>query len=97
MPQLSLNGPLPADARLARVCQRTFTRLFRTQSGVSFGQWRQQVCLLAANKRLSMGQPVTVVAVNLGYASASAFAAAFRRVLGETPGQYMEANSCWMG
>lgn len=115
-PQLSLNAPLPADPRLARVCRRlfaapsitvdldavaaeagmsrrTFTRLFRTQSGVSFGEWRQQVCLLAAIERLSLGKPVTQVALDLGYASPSAFAAAFRRALGETPSQYMEARS----
>jgi AraC-like DNA-binding protein len=120
MPQLSLNAPLPADPRLARVCRRifvepsiaidldtvaaeagmsrrTFTRLFRAQFGVSFAEWRQQVCLLAAIKRLSLGQPVTVVALDLGYASPSAFAAAFRRVLGETPSQYVEVNSRWMG
>ncbi|MQQ99702.1 helix-turn-helix domain-containing protein [Glaciimonas sp. GS1] len=114
MPQLSLNAPLPADPRLARVCRhifvapsitisldivaaeagmsrRTFTRLFRAQSGVSFGEWRQQVCQLAAIERLSLGQPVTRVALDLGYASPSAFAAAFRRVLGATPSQYLDS------
>lgn len=115
MPELSLNAPLPADPRLARVCRRlfaepsiavevdeaaaeagmsrrTFTRLFRTQSGVGFGEWRRQVCLLAAIERLSLGQPVTRVALDLGYASPSACTAAFRRVLGETPSQYVEAT-----
>lgn len=113
MPPLSLNAPLPADERLARVCQRlfdapsmsaglelvaaeagmsrrTFTRLFRTQTGISFGEWRQQVCLMAAVKRLSLGQPVTRIALDLGYASPSAFSTAFRRVLGKTPSQYVE-------
>lgn len=116
MPQLSLNAPLPADARLARVCRRifdsplitigldaaaaeagmsrrTFTRMFRAQAGVSFGEWRQQVCLIAAIKRLSLGQPVTRIALDLGYASPSAFATAFRRVLGKTPSQYIETPS----
>lgn len=116
MPQLSLNAPLPADPRLARICRRifaaplititldavaaeagmsrrTFTRLFRAQSGVSFREWRQQVCLLAAIERLSQGQPVTRVALDLGYASPSAFAAAFRRVLGDSPSQYVETDS----
>ena len=69
--------------------RRTFTRLFRTQTGASFAAWRQQVCLLAAIERLSMGQPVTRVALDLGYASPSAFAAAFRQVLGTAPSQYM--------
>ena len=72
--------------------RRTFTRLFRVQTGVSFAEWRQQVCLLAAIERLSRGQPVTRVALDLGYASPSAFSSAFRRVLGETPTQYLEAR-----
>jgi len=113
MQPLSLNAPLPADARLACVCQRlfdsplittdldavaaearmsrrTFTRLFRAQTGISFGEWRQQVCLMAAIRRLSLGQSVTRIALDLGYASPSAFATAFRRVLGQTPSQYVE-------
>lgn len=73
----------------AGMSRRTFTRLFREQTGVSFGEWRQQVCLLAAIERLSCGQSVTQVALDLGYSSSSAFAAAFRRVLGEAPSQYI--------
>ncbi|CAM4446073.1 AraC family transcriptional regulator [Stenotrophomonas lactitubi] len=114
MPVLSLHAPLPADARLARVCRalfdtpslaarlddvaadagmsrRTFTRLFRADTGVGFAEWRQQVCLLAAIERLGQGQAVTRVALDLGYASPSAFSAAFRRVLGCSPSRYVEA------
>ncbi|MCA8240334.1 AraC family transcriptional regulator [Burkholderia sp. AU32262] len=113
MPRLSLHAPLPADARLAKVCRhlfaapsiaadldrvaadagvsrRTFTRQFRAQTGVSFAAWRQQVCMLAAISRLTDGQPVTRVALDLGYASASAFTSAFRRILGDTPSRYLE-------
>ncbi|MEN4957260.1 helix-turn-helix domain-containing protein [Stenotrophomonas indicatrix] len=53
--------------------------------------WRQQVCLLAAIERLGQGQAVTRVALDLGYASPSAFSAAFRRVLGCSPSRYAEA------
>lgn len=89
----SITIDLDCVAAEAGMSRRTFTRLFRIQSGVSFGEWRQQVCLLAAIERLSLGQPVTLVALDLGYASPSAFAATFRRVLGETPSQYVDANS----
>ncbi|WP_448123383.1 AraC family transcriptional regulator [Stenotrophomonas riyadhensis] len=113
MPMLSLHAPLPADARLARVCRalfdapslaigldgvaadagmsrRTFTRTFRADTGVSFAEWRQQVCLLAAIERLGQGQAVTRVALDLGYASPSAFSAAFQRELGCSPSRYSE-------
>ncbi|WP_447921711.1 AraC family transcriptional regulator [Achromobacter aegrifaciens] len=77
---------MAADTGMSR---RSFTRLFRAQTGISFGQWRQQVCLLAAIERLSRGQPVTRVALDLGYESSSAFVAAFRRVLGATPSRFV--------
>ncbi|WP_296663429.1 helix-turn-helix domain-containing protein [Paraburkholderia sp.] len=83
---------LDAMATEVGMSRRTFTRLFRHQTGVSFAEWRQQVCLLAAIERLSEGQPVTRIALDLGYASPSAFSSAFRRVLGETPSQYLEAR-----
>ena len=62
---------MAADAGMSR---RTFTRLFRAQTGASFAAWRQQVCLQAAIARLTQGQSVTRVALDLGYASPSAFA-----------------------
>ena len=81
-------GDLDAVAAQAGISRRTFTRLFRAQTGLGFAQWRQQARLLAAVARLADGQPVTRVALDLGYASPSAFTAAFRRVLGEVPSAY---------
>lgn len=80
---------MAADVGMSR---RTFTRLFRAQTGVSFAEWRQQVCLLAAIERLSRGQAVTRIALDLGYTSPSAFSSAFRRVLGEAPSRYLESR-----
>lgn len=88
----SITFELDAAAFDAGMSRRTFTRLFQAQCGLSFGTWRRQVCLLTAIERLSAGHPVTQVALDLGYASPSAFAAAFRHVLGETPSQYVQAN-----
>ena len=45
---------MAADAGMSR---RTFTRLFRAQTGASFAAWRQQVCLQAAIARLTQGNP----------------------------------------
>jgi AraC-like DNA-binding protein len=67
---------------------RTVARLFRQDMGTSFTSWRQQARLAEALTRLAMGMPVAVVAGDLGYASPSAFAAMFRRVLGTPPQRY---------
>ena len=85
----SLDSSLDAMAAQAGMSRRTFTRQFRAQTGLAFAQWRQQACLLAAITRLAEGQAVTRVALDLGYASPSAFTAAFRRVLGQAPSDYL--------
>ena len=58
---------------------------------MSFGAWRQQACLLAALPRLTAGQPVTQVALDLGYDSPSAFSTMFKKQFGQAPSQFFEA------
>ncbi len=66
---------------------RTLERLFRKQTGISFGAWRRQVRLLAALDHLATGTPITSVALDLGYQSSSAFTAMFKRTLGRLPSE----------
>ena len=75
-------------ARSVGASKRTLERLFRHETGMSFGAWRQQLRLLQALPLLAAGEPVTSVALSVGYESTSAFIARFRQVLGTTPGQY---------
>lgn len=72
---------------------RTLARLFVRDTGMTFGNWRQQLRLVSAVERLGAGYPVTQVAYDLGYRSPSAFVAMFRRVLGKPPGQYIRQAS----
>ncbi len=67
---------------------RTLTRLFRSETGMNFRQWRQQVRILEALRRLGSEEPVTSVALDMGYDSPSAFINMFKKALGKTPGQY---------
>jgi len=67
---------------------RTLARQFHRETGMSFGQWRQQARLVEALGHLANGVPVARVADRLGYRSASAFAAMFRRTLGVEPRRY---------
>jgi AraC-like DNA-binding protein len=68
--------------------RRAFTRLFRRETRMSFAQWRRQVCLLVALPRLSGGESVTRIALDLGYDSPAAFATMFKRLLGIPPSRY---------
>ena len=82
---------LAAWARIGGASTRTLARLFRRETGLGFAQWRQQARLLRALERLAAGEPVTTVAIDLGYDSPSAFIAMFRARLGATPGRYFAA------
>lgn len=73
--------------------RRAFTRTFRRQTGVSLSLWRQQACLLSALPRLANGEPVTSVALDLGYDSAAAFTTMFKRMLGAPPRQYFSGTA----
>ncbi|MFZ5556100.1 MAG: AraC family transcriptional regulator [Pseudomonadota bacterium] len=82
--------PLERWAARAGASSRTLARLFLRQTGMRFTLWRQQARLLAALQRLAAGESVTTVALNLGYASPSAFTAMFRRALGTAPRDYFK-------
>lgn len=75
--------------------RRTFTRLFRRETGVTFMTWRQQACLVMALPRLAGGETVTSVAMDFGYDNPAAFAAMFQRALGSAPRAYFRADREW--
>jgi len=74
-------------ARVAGASSRTLARLFRSETGVSFRQWRQQVRLTEALSALSTGASLAQAAQLAGYTTQPAFGVAFRAVFGMTPGQ----------
>ena len=68
---------------LVGVSRRTMTRLFRSQTGVSFGDWRRRLRLLSAAARVSGGEALPKVAASLGYRNAAAFRTMARRHFGD--------------
>jgi len=68
--------------------QTTIQRLFRKETGMTFGQWRQQARLLLALERIAVGQKIIDVAFELGYESPSAFTSMFKKQFGKTPSHF---------
>ena len=64
---------------------RHFTRLFKQQTGLTFQEWRQQACLMAAVTQLAAGQSVTHIALELGYETPNSFSAMFKNKMGLSP------------
>ncbi|MBL4719644.1 MAG: helix-turn-helix transcriptional regulator [Alphaproteobacteria bacterium] len=78
-----------ADLAMSR---RSFTRLFRRETGLSFSAWRRRACLQAALPRLVGGASITTVALDLGYSSPSAFTAMFTRHMGRSPQEFVRMS-----
>ena len=72
-------------SRAAGASSRTIQRLFLTETGLPFVQWRQRLRLLHGATVLAAGKSVTEAGLEAGYASTSAFTAAFRKHFGFTP------------
>lgn len=69
---------------------RTVAKLFRQETGMSFGQCREQLRLAEAMCRLSVGHVAAEVAQDLGYAGVRTFTLMFRRAFGSTPQQFVQ-------
>lgn len=73
-------------ARGVGLTPKTALRLFHRELGVNFRQWRQLVQTAYAVAHLAQGEPMKVVASQLGY-SASAFSVMLRRNIGKNLGK----------
>jgi AraC-like DNA-binding protein len=82
---------LSIDTLAARVnsSERTLSRLFVAETGMTFRRWREHMRLVTSIDKLARGETITATALELGYASASSFTTLFTRVLGVPPRRYM--------
>ncbi len=82
------------DRRLRELCKgqgvsvRTVQRLFPSETGLTFENWRARFRFLHAARLLAERRKVSEVASSCGYRSTSAFVAAFTRFAGMTPGKF---------
>lgn len=74
------------------ISEKTLSRLFLRETGLTFRAWRQRMRLLSALPALERGERVTDVALACGYESLSAFIAAFREQFGRTPGEFIRSK-----
>lgn len=77
-------------ARAVGLGTRTLERQFLAETGLTPGRWRRQHALLGALERLAAGVPIKQAAALAGYATPSAFTAAFRASFGTTPARYFQ-------
>jgi AraC-like DNA-binding protein len=83
--------PLGWLARRVGAGERTLTRLFRTEFGTTYPQWRSNIRVFHAMIHLAKGATVTETAHRCGWSTTSAFVDTFARTMGHTPGAYRSA------
>ncbi|WP_412764881.1 AraC family transcriptional regulator [Pseudomonas sp. NGC7] len=69
--------------------ERSMSRLLLQEIGMSFGRWRRQLHVILALQRLTKGESVQTVALELGYENASGFITMFRKAVGKPPARYL--------
>ena len=79
------DATLQSCAASLGMSSRTLARRFIDETGLTFGQWRQRSRIHQAITRLSQGDSITAVALDVGYESPSAFTAMFRKTMGAAP------------
>lgn len=68
---------------------RTLTRLFSSETGMTFARWRTHVRIRAALTHLAHGTSIGATARAVGYRKPGAFSEAFFRVTGQPPSRWL--------
>lgn len=83
---------LVAWGRAVGMSSRTLSRHFEDEVGMTFRTWQRKLRLFKAMEFLGGGRSVTETALDLGYASTSAFIYMFRQEVGQSPRAYQRAQ-----
>jgi AraC-like DNA-binding protein len=81
----SIDYGLDRWAEQAGASRRTLARIFRSETGLGFAEWRARLRAIDGLARLSDGASVAETAASVGYASPSAFSAMIHRTMGNPP------------
>ncbi|MFT4010916.1 MAG: AraC family transcriptional regulator [Nocardioidaceae bacterium] len=74
------------------VSPSSLRRAFRSETGLSFTEWRTRARINASIPMLERGEMVSLVAQRVGFASANGYILAFRRYFGQTPGVFVNSQ-----
>jgi len=81
------NKKIDAWAKIATCSSKTLSRLFLSETGLTFRLWRRHLRLLLARHHLEEGMTVTKTAYEVGFSTSSSFAEAHKLTFGFPPTQ----------
>lgn len=77
-------------AKMVGAGQRTLSRLFIKETGLSFHKWRQRNKIFHAIPRLAENESVSSISYDLGYSNSGSFISMFKNMTGKTPGSFFQ-------
>lgn len=83
-----LPPPLNILAQTIGASEKTISRIFLRETGMTYQAWRQQWRFIKALELLALDKPYYYITQELGLASDSAFISFFRKMSGCTPREY---------
>ena len=86
------NSTLEQLAQGVNMTERTLARYSQKELGISLNEWRQRLKVTKAMSMLDQGKTVESIALDLGYANASAFINMFKRWMQCTPDQFRKSH-----
>lgn len=83
------SATIAAASATAALSERSLRRRFQTNTGMSWEDYRRRARLLVAVEKIATTNlPIGHIAMDLGYENQSAFAKAFRALLGVNPSEF---------
>lgn len=79
---------LPDAAQILGVSEKTISRKFHSQTGLSFGEWLRRFRILKSMELLANGYTVLDTAIAVGYDSHSSFSTMFKKRIGISPNSF---------
>jgi AraC-like DNA-binding protein len=76
--------------KIVGASSRSLSRLFKSETGLTYRVWRQRLNVQIAISQLSIGISITNISIYLGYESPSAFIYMFKENTGMTPSFYRD-------
>lgn len=86
------NVSLTELAEIVGISRFYLSRLFRREKGISLSAYQTQIKVDHAKKLLSQGMPIATVATATGFYDQSHFGYHFKRLVGTTPGNYLQSK-----
>ncbi|MGG4608549.1 AraC family transcriptional regulator [Providencia sp. Me31A] len=77
-------------AQIVGASEKTITRIFLKETGMTYQTWRQQWRFIKAIELLTQNRPYHFITQELGLSSDSAFISFFRKMSGVTPREYQQ-------